>query len=147
MYIAIQCLQTLYVTIYSSPVTSASAATAKWEVQVRKGVLEFIVLLTIRSGETYGYELVTTIARALDFELTEGTIYPLLSRLNKEGLITARWVTSDASVPRKYYRLSARGQAVLEEMEISWFRMTKGVQQLISRRGARSRASGEGMER
>jgi PadR family transcriptional regulator PadR len=129
-------------------VTSASAATAKWEVQVRKGVLEFIVLLTIRSSETYGYELVTTIARALDFELTEGTIYPLLSRLNKEGLIAARWVATDGGVPRKYYRLSARGQAVLEAMEISWLRMTRGVQQLTSPGGARSRgASGEVKER
>lgn len=121
--------------------STAEDATAKWEVQVRKGVLELVVLLTVRAGETYGYELITTIARTLDFDLTEGTIYPLLSRINKEGLIMARWVEVEGGVPRKYYRITQHGQAVLEAMESSWSRLTRGVQRLASRRyaGAGSR--------
>jgi PadR family transcriptional regulator PadR len=121
--------------------STAQDATAKWEVQVRKGVLELVVLLTVRAGETYGYELITSIARAMEFELTEGTIYPLLSRLNKEGLITGRWVEVDGSVPRKYYRISPRGRAALVEMEVSWLRLTRSVQRLTAkgRTGARDR--------
>ena len=111
--------------------------------QVRKGVLELVVLLSVRSGETYGYELITSIAHAMEFELTEGTIYPLLSRLSKEGLITGRWVQGEGSVPRKYYRISPRGRAALDEMEASWLHLTRSVQRLTSKSRSGARGRGE----
>ncbi|HEY8309725.1 MAG TPA: PadR family transcriptional regulator, partial [Gemmatimonadaceae bacterium] len=60
--------------------SNSRAVTAKWEVQVRKGVLDLVVLIAVRDREQYGYELITVITRALDFEMSEGTVYPLLSR-------------------------------------------------------------------
>jgi PadR family transcriptional regulator PadR len=114
-------------------VSTAQDAIAKWEVQVRKGVLEMVVLLTVRAAETYGYELITDITRSMNFELTEGTIYPLLSRLHKEELIAARWVEAAGGVPRKYYRITPRGRAAIEAMEASWTRLTGGVQRLASK--------------
>jgi PadR family transcriptional regulator PadR len=113
--------------------SAADDATAKWEIQVRKGVLELVVLLTVRARETYGYELITDIARTMDFDLTEGTIYPLLNRLYKEGLIGASWVEVEGGVPRKYYRITPRGRTALDGMEASWSRLTRGVQRLAAK--------------
>jgi PadR family transcriptional regulator PadR len=107
--------------------------TGKWEIQVRKGVLELVVLLAVRDGERYGYELITIITRAMDFEMTEGTVYPLLSRLLKEGLVSARWVESEGSVPRKYYRLTKAGERALDAMQESWVKLTRAVQRLASK--------------
>lgn len=107
------------------------ATTGSWEVQVRKGVLEFIILLSLRKHERYGYELITVVTGAMDFELTEGTVYPLLSRLHKDGLLTARWVEVPGGVPRKYYRLSKRGRDALAAMQTSWIRLTYAVQRLM----------------
>jgi PadR family transcriptional regulator PadR len=109
----------------------AEATTARWEVQVRKGVLELIILLSLRKHERYGYELITVVTEAMDFELAEGTIYPLLSRLYKEGLLTARWVEVAGGVPRKYYRLSEHGRDALAAMKTSWSRLANAVQHLI----------------
>ena len=105
--------------------------TGRWEVQVRKGVLELIILLSLRKHERYGYELITVVTGAMDFELTEGTIYPLLSRLHKDGLLTARWVEVPGGVPRKYYRLSEHGRDALAAMKTSWIRLTNAIQRLI----------------
>lgn len=112
------------------------ATTRRWEVQVRKGVLELIILLSLRKHERYGYELITVVTGAMDFELTEGTIYPLLSRLHKDGLLTARWVEMPGGVPRKYYRLSERGRDALGAMQTSWIRLTYAVQRLMVDPGA-----------
>jgi PadR family transcriptional regulator, regulatory protein PadR len=112
------------------------ATTGRWEVQVRKGVLELIILLSLRKHERYGYELITMVTGSMDFELTEGTIYPLLSRLHKDGLLTARWVEVPGGVPRKYYRLSERGRDTLAAMQTSWIRLTYAVQRLMIDLGA-----------
>ena len=104
--------------------------------QVRKGVLELIILLSLRKHECYGYELITMVTGSMDFELTEGTIYPLLSRLQKDGLLTARWVEVPGGVPRKYYRLSERGRDTLAAMQTSWIRLTYAVQRLMIDLGA-----------
>ena len=113
--------------------------TERWEVQVRKGVLELIILLSLRNNECYGYELITVITAAMAFELTEGTIYPLLSRLHKDGLLTARWVNVAGGVPRKYYRLTERGHDALAAMQSSWIQLTYAVQRLMLDPGASRR--------
>lgn len=128
LYIGLNLLQ-------QSPATvsNAHAITAKWEIQVRKGVLELVVLLAVRDREQYGYELITVITRALEFEMSEGTVYPLLSRLLKEGLVAARWVESEGTVPRKYYRLTDAGAEALDAMQQSWTILTQAIDRLGSK--------------
>jgi len=91
-----------------------------WESQVRKGMLDFIILLCLRKREYYGYELIKEIKSAAEIEISEGTIYPLLNRLKKDGLVTSRWEEKDSGLPRKYYGLTDKGRAALAEAGKSW---------------------------
>lgn len=77
--------------------------------QLRKGILELAILGALSRGCHYGYSLVRTIAGTGDIDLTEGTIYPILGRLAKEGLIQSEWVESSQGPPRKYYTLTLKG--------------------------------------
>ena len=110
----------------------AKAVTDRWRTQVKKGVLEFIILLRLRGADQYGYELITEIKRAMQLDVSEGTVYPLLARLGKDGLVTAYWQEGDG-VPRKYYRLTDQGRKVLRTMQDSWLELTFAVQRLIAR--------------
>lgn len=89
---------------------------ANWESQTRKGLIEFVLLALLEAGERYGYELVREAQRALDQPIVEGTVYPILSRLSREDLVSARWSIGDSAQPRKYYLLTADGAAVLAGM-------------------------------
>ncbi len=80
--------------------------------QLRKGILELAILGCLSRRRHYGYSLVRTISGDGDIELTEGTIYPILSRLSKESLVQAEWVESSQGPPRKYYTLTAKGEEV-----------------------------------
>jgi len=77
--------------------------------QLRKGILELAILGALSRGRHYGYSLVRTIAGTGEIDLTEGTIYPILGRLAKEGLIQSEWVESSQGPPRKYYTLTLKG--------------------------------------
>ena len=87
-----------------------------WTVQVRKGLLEVYILRALEGGERYGYELVKTIAAIPGLAITEGTLYPLLSRLRVAGLISARLDESSEGPARKYYSLTATGRTTLAAM-------------------------------
>jgi PadR family transcriptional regulator PadR len=89
---------------------------ASWTVQVRKGLLEVLVLNALRAGETYAYDLVRSLGDAPGAELGEGTLYPLLSRLRLQGLVETRLVESNAGPARKYYRLTPAGERTLAAM-------------------------------
>src|SRR5512136_2712459 len=78
--------------------------------QLRKGILELAILGALARGRHYGYSLVRTIAGDSDIDLTEGTIYPILGRLAKEGLVQSEWVESSQGPPRKYYTLTLKGE-------------------------------------
>lgn len=87
-----------------------------WAVQVRKGLLELLVLNALLAGEAYGYDLARSLAGLPGGDLGEGTLYPLLSRLRLRGLVSTRLVESASGPARKYYRLTAAGVATLEAM-------------------------------
>lgn len=93
----------------------------KWKLQLRKGLLEYALLHLIRRRRrVYGLEMIEALTDA-GLEMTEGTLYPLLSRLYKEKLLTAEWDTKSVSGhPRKYYLLSAHGSRVLDAMDAEW---------------------------
>lgn len=103
----------------------------KWEPQLRKGVLEFIVLLCLRNREYYGYELIRSVRELTNLDISEGTIYPLLNRLDDEELIAPKWVEQDSGMPRKYYRITDYGEAVLSEMEDVWTDLNAALLKLM----------------
>jgi len=87
-----------------------------WTVQVRKGVLELCILNALEGRERYGYELVKTLTTLPGFGVTEGTLYPLLSRLRTQGLVKTRLEDSAEGPVRKYYALTPAGRAVVAPM-------------------------------
>jgi len=112
--------------------TELSNTVAKWEIQLRKGVLELVILLSLREREQYGFELISGIAKRASLELPEGTIYPLLLRLSKDALVTTRSGAGDGGAPRKYYSLTPRGQTILSAMIRSWTELSFSVQRLVT---------------
>jgi PadR family transcriptional regulator PadR len=85
--------------------------------QLRKGILELAILGCLSRGRHYGYSLVRTIAGESELELTEGTIYPILGRLAKEGLVRSEWVESSQGPPRKYYTLTPKGEEAFHVLD------------------------------
>ena len=92
---------------------------AAWQAQMRKGAAELAVLALLRDGDRYGVQLLQ-LANAGGELVGEGTLYPLLNRLEREGRIAARWVTGEAPHPRKYYGLTPDGRANLVAMAAAW---------------------------
>ena len=106
-------------------------AIGKWEVQLRKGVLEFVILLSLSEQEQYGFELITGVAKRASLDVPEGTLYPLLLRLSKDALVASRLAEGEGGAPRKYYTLTAHGRAMLGSMTRSWSKLSASVQQMI----------------
>lgn len=85
--------------------------------ELRRGIVVLAVLSLMESA-SYGYNLIQRLA-ALGLDIEEGTLYPLLRRLEKQGLLQSEWDTTE-SRPRKYYRISATGHAVLKALHVEW---------------------------
>jgi PadR family transcriptional regulator, regulatory protein PadR len=103
-------------------------------IQFKKGVLELCVLVVLCRKDHYGYELVQTISRNID--IAEGTIYPLLRRLTKEGYFTTYIKESAEGPARKYYQVSEKGRRYTKELLEEWNRFIRGVDALIGKDGA-----------
>lgn len=103
---------------------------SNWSTQIRKGVLELCILSAIRGCQMYGYDIVKRL-RALDgLVISEGTIYPILSRFKREGLVNTSLVESNEGPARKYYQLTARGEQQLTDMQTYWEKIKSGVETL-----------------
>jgi PadR family transcriptional regulator, regulatory protein PadR len=110
--------------------------------QTRRGVLPYCVLAMLREKERYGFELVQSLS-AIDGMVTgEGTIYPLLARLRRQGLVETAWQESTSGPPRRYYRLSPDGSQALAEFTGSWRRLRDSVDGLLADSGQGSEAPG-----
>jgi PadR family transcriptional regulator PadR len=101
------------------------------ESQLRKGVVELAVLATIAKGETYGYRIVEELHRVEGLALTESTVYPVLTRLAREGLLATRNKESPSGPPRRYYRLTNDGQRRFRQMAESWSKLSQSLSALI----------------
>jgi PadR family transcriptional regulator PadR len=99
--------------------------------QFRKGVLELAILALLDAGELYGVEIVERLASVPGLAASSGTVYPLLSRLQKSGLVQTRWRESPSGPPRKYYRLSQAGRSDLATMSQSWRAMVGALDDLL----------------
>lgn len=105
-----------------------------WQEQLRRGTLELAVLLAVAPGRRYGLEIL----RHLEFTelvLTEGTIYPLLARLERDGLVSAEWVEGEGPRARKYYRLTGHGRTRVRRMTSEFRAVTARIERLIAAAG------------
>jgi PadR family transcriptional regulator PadR len=100
--------------------------------QLRKGALEYCVLALLRDGQRYGFELVRTLSETDGLLISEGTIYPLLSRLRRDELVSTSWQESEAGPPRRYYQLTDAGQRALADFSEEWARFRDAVDALVT---------------
>jgi PadR family transcriptional regulator PadR len=104
----------------------------KWEVQLRKGCLELAILASLWSEKLYGLEILRRLESDSDLIVSDGTVYPLLSRLKVLGLVRSEWVESDAGHPRKYYALTSAGKKRALEMAEIWARFSSSMTKLLA---------------
>ena len=101
-----------------------------WQEQLRRGTLELAVLLVLAPGRRYGLEILRQLEFA-DLVLAEGTIYPLLARLERDGSLEAEWVDGEGPRPRKYYQLTTSGRTRLRAMCKEFRAVTGGIEEMI----------------
>ena len=99
--------------------------------QMRHGAIEFCVMALLRKRERYGFELARTLAEAGGLVTSEGTIYPLLSRLRRDGLVDTEWRESAQGPPRRYYSLTPDGYSALDSFTEQWGRFRDAVDLLL----------------
>lgn len=100
--------------------------------QMRKGVLELCILSIVSRDDAYASDIIGKLKTAR-LIVVEGTLYPMLTRLKNEGLLSYRWEESTQGPPRKYYRITDKGNVELQEMAASWRELVEAVEQLINR--------------
>jgi PadR family transcriptional regulator, regulatory protein PadR len=101
------------------------------QVQMRKGILEFCILHIISRGEVYASDMLGELTTA-KIIVVEGTLYPLLTRLRKAGLVEYKWVESSSGPPRKYYRLTNEGSEFLMKLDETWGDLINSTHKIIS---------------
>lgn len=101
--------------------------------ELKRGAIELAVLHVLSWGEAYGYEIVTKLMDQSDgaLEITDGTLYPVLYRLEAAGLVDVRWETLKRGVPRKYYQLTRAGRAELTRQAEEWTAFTTAMNRLL----------------
>jgi PadR family transcriptional regulator len=112
--------------------------------QMRRGAIEYCVLAILRDGERYGFELVRELTAADGLVTSEGTIYPLLSRLRREGLVETSWQESNQGPPRRYYRITKQGKTALESFVGQWVRFRSAVDRVLKLEAVKSGPGGGG---
>ena len=96
---------------------------------IRKGLLEFLILKIVAVHEVYVADILERLSET-EFATQEGTLYPLLSKMRRDGLVDYEWHESDAGPPRKYYELTAKGQSQLAELNDYWKHLNATIAQL-----------------
>ncbi len=105
--------------------------TEKLLAQMRRGAIEYCVLALLRDQDRYGLELTRALSEADGLVTSEGTVYPLLTRLDREGLVEATWEESPSGPPRRYYRITKDGQIALKAFIAQWRRFAAAVNDLL----------------
>jgi PadR family transcriptional regulator, regulatory protein PadR len=107
--------------------------------ELKRGSLELVVLNLLSQGEAYGYEIVSRLTADSNgtLEVTDGTLYPVLYRLERAGFVTVRWETQDRGVPRKYYQLTEPGRSELAQLRREWTAFAAAMTRLLRHEGDR----------
>lgn len=114
------------------PEAEASDDLKKWSSQIRKGSLEMCLLGVLAHQARYGFEIVQHLNEVSGLAVSEGTLYPLLNRLQNEALIEAYWQESASGPPRKYYTLTATGRDSFTRMRDEWRRYADSVEAVLA---------------
>jgi PadR family transcriptional regulator PadR len=104
---------------------------SSWETQLRKGLVELVVLASVARGETYGYGIVEHLRDLPGLEFTESTIYPVLTRLASDGFLSVRSEPSRSGPPRRYYQLTDEGRLRLDRMAQQWNEVSGSLARLL----------------
>jgi PadR family transcriptional regulator PadR len=96
---------------------------------IRKGLLEFLILKIVAADKVYVADIMERLSRT-EFATQEGTLYPLLSKMRRDGLVDYEWQESDAGPPRKYYKLTAKGRSQLAELSEYWKEINATINQI-----------------
>ena len=104
-----------------------------WVSQIRKGVVEVVILGLLAREQMYGSQLVEALSTHPELAISAGTVYPLLSRLKKSGVIDSTWQESPVGPPRKYYRLTDTGAAELSDMSVAWHSVSRAVDSILQK--------------
>ena len=106
----------------------------KYEKQMKKGVLDMLVLKLLRSETKYGYQIIQEMREKSDeaFSLKDGTLYPVLYRLEDDGLVVSSWSEAKGKqTSRKYYQITGEGRKALREIEAVWKRISDGITKIM----------------
>lgn len=106
----------------------------KYERQMKKGVLDMLVLRLLKSEAKYGYQIIQEMKEksAETFSLKDGTLYPVLYRLEDDKFVVSKWSEAEGKqVPRKYYEITEAGQKAMEEIEAVWKRISDGISKIM----------------
>ncbi len=103
------------------------------QTQMRKGILEYCILAIISRGEIYASDIIAEL-KAAKLLVVEGTLYPLLTRLKNNGLLSYNWVESTSGPPRKYYQLTPDGVVLLKQLDKTWQELSFAVEISIKNR-------------
>lgn len=104
--------------------------------ELKRGTLEMVLLRLLSEREMYGYEIANTVReRGSDFAIRDGTLYPVLYRLEEAGYVEPRWQTQERGVPRKYYAVTAAGARHMQQLIGEWRSFVTAVEGLITEEG------------
>lgn len=101
-----------------------------WVTQLRKGLMEFCILNLLQYGESYGYEILQSLQQIEELVVTDSTVYPILSRLRKDGYLKVQVKASSSGPPRRYFSLTALGRQRVQEMNSYWNSLQIGIAKL-----------------
>jgi PadR family transcriptional regulator PadR len=107
----------------------------KWDVQLRKGTLELVILAALKERKLYGLELLKLLQSFETMKITEGTLYPLMDRLKRDELVSAVWHNEGETRPRKYYQLTSQGEKKLQALTSRWRQSVNDIEYLIQHPG------------
>ena len=100
--------------------------------QMRKGILEYCILLILSRGDSYAPKIIAELKNARMI-VVEGTLYPILTRQKNQGLLSYRWEESPQGPPRKYYSITDRGRGALSQLDVSWDELIAQIAQIRGR--------------
>lgn len=108
---------------------SAQVSLENTQAQMRKGILELVILSVLGRNDAYASDIINELKKA-QLIVVEGTLYPLLTRLKNGGLLTYRWEESTQGPPRKYYAITEEGKQFLQQLKQTWEELNQAVKQI-----------------